>query len=389
MTAPTRVLFLGHAAERTGPPLILLDLLRWISLNTDIEAALVLIEGGPLLDDYRELVPTWLVHDWLEPGPTRLAWRALHKAGLPRVAEWIVDARLRWPARGIGEWPIVYANCAGTARLLPLLPTTPRRVIAHIHELATGLEYHLPPETREYLFSIADRIITVSQAVSDEIVGMGLAEPDQLTCIHGCIDPDPPRASDPPTRSSLGIPEGGFVVGSAGLPHWRKAPDLFVSIAQRVIRQAEDAHFVWIGGRADDVATRAARADVDRAGLGDRVLFVSHQDHPRDWFRLFDVFLLPAREDAFPLVCLEAASVGLPVVCFTSGGAPEFVRADAGVVVDYPDLDAAAAALLALRSDPVRRSNMGAVGERRVRDEHEVSVIAPQLVAVIEAAARS
>ena len=389
MSVPRRVLFLGHAAERTGPPLILLDLLRWIREHTDIEAGVVLLEGGPLLDEFCALAPTWIVSDWLGPGPTRLAERVLRKAHLSGVATRLVEARRRWPARGVGDWPIVYVNCAGTARLVPLLPAPPQRLIAHIHELATGLDYHLAPETRAELFNAADRIITVSEAVSDEIVAMGLADRDRMTCIHGCIDPEPAGAARPPTRAALAIPDDAYVVGSAGLLHWRKAPDLFVSVALRVVRRHADAHFVWLGGHGDDPAVRAAVADVERAGLAGHVHFVPHQEHPRDWFRLFDVFLLPAREDAYPLVCLEAASVGLPVVCFTSGGAPEFVRDDAGIVVAYPDLDQVADALLALRSDPERRARLGAVGRRRVIDEHAVSVIAPRLVAEIEAVAQA
>ena len=387
MSVPRRVLFLGHAAERTGPPLILLDLLRWIDEHTDIQPGVVLVEGGPLLADFEALAPTWIVSDWLGPGPTRFTERVLHKLRLPGLAERLVAARRRWPARRVGEWPIVYVNCAGTARLLPLLPSPPQRVIAHIHELATGLDYHLEERTRVELFDRADRIITVSDAVSEQLAAMGIADGGRVACIHGCIDPDPPRSPTPPSRRDLGIPEDAFVVGSAGLMHWRKAPDLFVSVALRSLRDHPDAHFVWLGGRDDDPAARAARADVEAAGIADRVHFVAHQDHPRDWFRLFDVFFLPAREDAYPLVCLEAASVGLPVVCFTSGGATEFVRDDAGIVVPYPDLDAAADALSALRSAPEWRRRLGAVGRRRVVDEHAVSAIAPRLVAEIEAVA--
>jgi glycosyltransferase involved in cell wall biosynthesis len=379
MSAPDRVLFLGHAAERTGPPLILLELLRWIRAHTELEPGVVLIEGGPLLEEYRAVAPTWILQDWLAPGPAQLAWRVLHRLRLPGMAERVKQRHLQRPVRDLGHWSTVYANCAGTARLLPLLPSPPDHLVAHIHELSTGLDYHLPPETRELLFDRVDRIIAVSDAVTQTLLAEGLARPDQITCIHGCIDPDPPSGPTL-TRADLGIADDAFLVGSAGLRHWRKAPDLFVSVARRVIDTAPDARFVWLGGDDDAPASRAALADVERAGLTGRVEFVAHQDHPRDWFRLFDAFLLTAREDAYPLVCLEAASVGVPIVCFTSGGAPEFVRADAGVVVPYPDLDAAAAALLELRADPDRRRALGETGRARARAEHAVSVIAPRLV---------
>jgi glycosyltransferase involved in cell wall biosynthesis len=56
------------------------------------------------------------------------------------------------------------------------------------------------------------------------------------------------------------------------------------------------------------------------------------------YFAAFDVFALVSREDPFPVVCLEAASLGKPIVCFNSSdGEKEFVENDCGFVV--PDLD--------------------------------------------------
>jgi glycosyltransferase involved in cell wall biosynthesis len=384
MTAP-RVLFLGHAAERTGPPIILLDILRWLRANTPIEVGVLLQEGGPLMDAYRRLGPAWIAPHWLEPGPTDLAVRGLSKFGLERSSERLRLARLRLPARGIGDWPLVYVNTAGCARLLPLVPTPPRRVIAHVHELSTGLDFHIEPAMRQLLFDRADRIITVADAVTDEVVSMGLAPRSRITTIHGCVEPPAPVTEASPTRADLGIPEDAFVVGSSGLRHWRKAPDLFVSLARRMVTGHDDPWFVWVGGEDADPAGRAALADVERAGLGHRVRFVPHQASPRDWFRLFDVFALTAREDAFPLVGLEAASVNVPVVCFTAGGLPEFVRDDAGVVVTYPDIDAMAAVIDELRHDPPRRERLGRTAAERVRQDHSVATAAARIAQEINA----
>jgi glycosyltransferase involved in cell wall biosynthesis len=98
-----------------------------------------------------------------------------------------------------------------------------------------------------------------------------------------------------------------------------------------------------------------------------------------------DVFALPSREDPFPLVMLEAATHGLPTVCFAqAGGAPEFVGADAGVVVPYLDVDAFAAACAALRDDPARRTALGLEARRRVGAEHGVETQGPKLLRSIE-----
>ena len=85
---------------------------------------------------------------------------------------------------------------------------------------------------------------------------------------------------------------------------------------------------------------------IEDSGLAAHVTFLGPKPNPRDWFRAGDVFLLPSREDPFPLVCLEAAEAGMPVVCFAeAGGMPDFVEDDAGFVVPYLDVEAMAEAV--------------------------------------------
>lgn len=380
-----RVVFLGHAAERTGPPILLLDWLRWLRRERDWDLGVALLEGGELLGDFEEVATTWVLQDWLDPGPTQVAWRALWKLGQGERADRLAAARLRRPAREMGEWDLAWVNSVGTARLLRLLPSPPRRVVAHVHELSTGLDHHTERATRDMLFARADALVTVSEATS-RAVRERLDDPSRtIDLAPGWADLDPPAGPSPPTRAALGIPEGATVIGSSGVMHWRKAPDLLLSLADRLRHDDPPLHLLWIGGDPSSAAWRAAEADLRRADLGGHVTLVPHQPHPRDWLRLLDVFVLPAREDAFPLVCLEAAAAGLPIVCFASaGGAPELVRDDAGTCVPYPDLDALATAVRELAADPERRARMGAVGAARVRAEHTLEIVAPRLTAIVE-----
>ncbi|MEL7209914.1 MAG: glycosyltransferase family 4 protein, partial [Actinomycetota bacterium] len=129
------------------------------------------------------------------------------------------------------------------------------------------------------------------------------------------------------------------------------------------------------------------RQDVEASGLSDRFALVPHVADPLEWFSAMDVFVLPAREDAFPLVCLEAAAQGVPVVCFDNGGMPEYVDGadeECGAVVPYPDLDAMADAVLAFASDDDRRERAGKVGAARVRANYDVPAVAPGLWKTVE-----
>jgi glycosyltransferase involved in cell wall biosynthesis len=99
-----------------------------------------------------------------------------------------------------------------------------------------------------------------------------------------------------------------------------------------------------------------------------------------DYFAAMDVFVLPSREDPFPLVCLEAAAAGRPIVCFeNAGGMPEFVEDDCGFVVPYMDIEAFAERLTRLIDDSQLRTRMGEAARNKVRSRHNVAVAAPLL----------
>ncbi len=371
-----RVLFLSHAAERTGPPIILLHLARWLRAHTDLDFGLLFLQGGELEEEFRTLAPVWILDEWDPPRPAvvldSLAW----KFGLERHAPRIRAAALRWRMRSVRGFDLVYVNTCGSVRPLRYLGLDDPVVLTHVHELSVGLDFHLPPEDRELIREVTRHYLVVSDAVAAETERVFGATPDQITRQYGFVDL-PPEAAPPgetaALRASLGIPDGAPIVGAAGLTHWRKAPDLFVQVA-RLVGDRHDGpapHFVWVGGEAGGPELEPIRYDVEHAGLGDRVHFLGHHPDPIPWFRLFDVLLLPAREDAFPLVCLEAASIGVPIICFDNGGMPEFVGdGERGFVVPYPDLHAMADRTLELLADPAQRQRLGRAAQAKARAEN-------------------
>ena len=58
---PLRVTWLGHGAERTGPPIYLLRILEGLRAHPEIEPSVVLLEGGALLEQFHQLAPTTVV----------------------------------------------------------------------------------------------------------------------------------------------------------------------------------------------------------------------------------------------------------------------------------------------------------------------------------------
>jgi len=57
-----------------------------------------------------------------------------------------------------------------------------------------------------------------------------------------------------------------------------------------------------------------------------------------EWYSLADVFINPTLEDNFPTTNIEALACGTPVITFNTGGAPESVDDQTGIVVDKGDI---------------------------------------------------
>lgn len=107
---------------------------------------------------------------------------------------------------------------------------------------------------------------------------------------------------------------------------------------------------------------------VRELGLTERVRYIGPvfgEDKNR-LFATHHIFVLPSRNDAFPLVVLEAMRAGMPVVATAQGGVPEMVAdGENGYVVNAPNADDFADRLATLVSNSALRERLGAESRRR------------------------
>ena len=124
-------------------------------------------------------------------------------------------------------------------------------------------------------------------------------------------------------------------------------------------------------------------SDISKLGLDGRVHFVGEVTNPADLFSVLDVFLVTSREDPYPLVMLEAAALGVPIVSFANGGSVEFAGdqndSPRAVIVPYLDVEGMAASVAELIEDDETRIAIGKRGQERVLNEHTVDVAAAAL----------
>jgi glycosyltransferase involved in cell wall biosynthesis len=384
------LLFVGHGAERSGPPVFLANLEGWLAAEAggELAVATALARGGPLRSSYEACGPVRVLDRPRDP--VLLAERALGRAGRRGAAARLRSARDR---RRLGAWtaaPAVYVNTVSSPTLRILRSIDPSsKVILHVHELEAALRYGIDDGERGLLARRPDRYVAASAAVADNLVAAHGIDPGRITVHHEFVTPVEPvaGAARAAERRRLGLDPDAFVVGGSGMTEWRKAPELFVRLAADLAARTDrPLAFVWVGGATSGPTWAPLDHEAHHLGVADVVRFVGAQDRPGDWFRLLDAFALTSREDAFPLAALEAASAGVPVVTFDTGGMVEFVGdGEHGAVVPYPDTEAFAEALWRLAEDDGRRRALGDAAASAVRARHVTEVAAPKLWADVEA----
>ncbi len=384
-----RMLIVAHELTLTGSPMNLLHLLRWMvnERSDEVDVEVLALAGGALESRFRDLAPVTV----LDPGPTTTALAAvqggLQHLGSSRAWRPVAEARLRPQLRRLGRPDLVYCNSLPAVSVVPYLAGH-GPVVAHAHELQVAYRLMRPYDQQVYR-SVPDHYIAASDAVRQMLVDTVELPEASISTHHEFIDA---RAladyrvdlrEQETIRRSLRLPVDAAIVVGAGTVEWRKGADLFVQLAGEVRRsRAEPVHFVWVGGDLTGADWQRVRSDMDRSGA-DHVHFVGVKPDPRPWFGLGDVFALCSREDPYPLVALENAALGKPIVTYRNGGLPELLEA-AGPeafsgVVGHLDVGAMAEATIAMLDDDVRSRAAGRSLQEYVLANHDVTVAAPSL----------
>jgi glycosyltransferase involved in cell wall biosynthesis len=377
------IIFISHDASRTGAPILLLNFLRWFKQNTDIPFRIILRKGGELESEFIELAPTLVFEQELNNGIyDRIKRRFIRHDPSLRLKKWL-------DGFNVG---LIYSNTSTNGNLLELLSFLDCPVISHIHELEYWLYRSGTDWEKTKCFT--NYYIAASQAVKDNLLEKHNIPDIYVKVVHGFVNAI--KASgviissveiEDQIRKKLQIPHDAFIVGGSGTTDWRKAPDVFVSLAKYIHRIPLDrpVHFVWVGGASSgDIRHFELQYDIDKLGISPYVRFVGSVSNPWEYFTLFDVFTLTSREDPYPLVCLEAASLAKPIICFDqAGGEPEFIEDDCGFVVPYLDIEAMADKILLLIKSPDLRNKMGIQAKHKVVSRHDISVAAPQIIEII------
>jgi O-antigen biosynthesis protein len=358
------ILILAHDTATAGSQMVLLALLRaWRDTPPPFAYRLVCAKGGALRPAFEALCHTEVLSDFPDAKSRRQALK---------------NCTQHAPT-------LILSNTVVNGELLAELSPLGVPVLTYCHELQKSIETFAPGQVMAATLRHSRAFLAASESIAQNLrIRHGVAASD-IKVVTAAIDlrPEPETASEAGQNAlaeELGIKPGELVVFGTGTTDARKGPDLFIRVAVLVCAVDPRVHFVWIGGDRDYGA-----AEIKKAGLLDRVHFLGPRNAARRFFPSGHLFALTSREDPCPLVALEAALAGLPVVCFEGAGdIPAALGPAACEAVPLESVDAFAQAVLGFAHDPERRALIGAAGRARVTQNHDIRHAALVVTAEIQ-----
>jgi glycosyltransferase involved in cell wall biosynthesis len=359
------VVFVSHDAANAGAQRLLITLIEWLRDTNGVQPRIVLRHGGPLVPEFYRLGPVFEMDSH---------WRSEE-----------VKAEL---IRFCGNSPaLIFINTLVPGDVAKKLSELKVPILTHVHEMENAIKRWCVKEDLEQLIELTDHFIAASPPVAKNLENVHHVLPERITTVYEFIKCQKKNSDSHgriAVRRQKQLPKDGFIIFGCGTTDWRKGPDLFIEVADHSKTLGlENAYFLWIG--VDTGEVQELEAKVRRLGLEDRVRFLGEAQDARNYFAAGDLFLLTSREDPFPLVCLEAADCGLPIICFDkAGGMPDFVQDDAGYVVPFEDTKAMTEKLIVLCVNREERVRRGAVACQRVRARHDISVGGQEIFQIID-----
>jgi len=216
---------------------------------------------------------------------------------------------------------------------------------------------------------LVDQMTIVSQAAADRFIADRIIPADLLKVFPNAVDTDRFREVPPGSREfvrrSLGIGDQFVWLAVGRFEVAKDYPNMLRAFAT-VHARYPNAHLVIVGRGSLQLETEALAGSL---GLAACVRFVGVRRDVPEVMSAADGYVMSSEREGMPIVLLEAASAGLPIVATRVGGNAEVVRdQESGFIVPPRDAEALAAAMLRLMelSDAERRA-LGDRGTEHVR----------------------
>jgi glycosyltransferase involved in cell wall biosynthesis len=238
---------------------------------------------------------------------------------------------------------------------------------------------------------MADMIVTVSNAMRDELITLGFPA-EKIRVIYNGVDPEkysPQQVSKEKVheiRQRYGLKEDDLMILFLGRLVWVKGVDKLIGAMPHVLQKIPNAKLVIVGlGEMRDYLEKMAQNLRLQDIVKFRFEFLPEEERIAH-YAACDVAVFPSLYEPFGIVALEAMSMEKPVVVGASGvsGMREIVipagQDQCGFHVNPNDPPDIAWGIINALQDPERKNWLGQNGRKRVLQYFTWDLIAKKTV---------
>ncbi|WP_269539124.1 glycosyltransferase [Cerasicoccus fimbriatus] len=193
--------------------------------------------------------------------------------------------------------------------------------VAHTMEQMGAKLGALRDRTTGYLFRTPDCWMTISQCIADMLRRRGADAPIHI--VENGIDTTRFVPRDAATlRQEQGLPDG-LLFGICGRVEFnQKQQHFLVNAMSRWPDELARAKLLVVGDGPDCARLKQIIAEL---GLTERIILRAWEKQPETLYPALDCLIIPSRFEGFPLVMLEAAACGVPVIGSDNDGMHDFL----------------------------------------------------------------
>ncbi|MGI6413044.1 MAG: glycosyltransferase [Syntrophomonadaceae bacterium] len=181
-------------------------------------------------------------------------------------------------------------------------------------------------------------IVTPSKWLGELVKGSFLKD-YRIKVINNGIDLSTFKLKENDFRRDYKLGDKFIILGVASIWGHRKGIEFFLELSSKL--------------KEDEVIVLVGLSSKQLNEMPDNILGISRTNSVEQLAEIYssaDVFVNPTLEDTFPTTNLEALACGTPVITFDTGGSPESVRKETGLVVNKKDVYSLNEAILNIKN---------------------------------------
>jgi glycosyltransferase involved in cell wall biosynthesis len=231
-----------------------------------------------------------------------------------------------------------------------------------LHGYFTGWKTQLVISIEKFLAGKTDHLIAIGNEVKKDLIAAGIGNEKKFSVFFPGL-PTPHTETKATLRRELELGAATIYCTFVGRLTQIKRPDRLLDIAEKMVEEKVDIHFL-VAGEGELFESSKRRA----AAQNLPITFLGWRKDIAQLFAASDIAILTSDNEGIPLTLIQAAQAGLPILAPSVGSIADIVKNEKSGLLTPPLATPMAKALVTLFNDPALRNSMGAAGKAHAHE---------------------